>query len=249
MPAVRRTGASNWSRSKWQRQSTARCQICVHQKQLLTALGGFVTATGLSSRNQRRRMMGKHMCNWRTTFRPGRWSTRAAILLIMLTGLVTGAYAQNGAYANAELHVTGFSPITCVEKRTPDAGHDEYDMDVHCSATVSGRIEYIHPPNVRYRITAEIDNRGDKKEDLPGLEAPHNDEGLMHAGTGDVTVPVSAEYSIPIEPWNKKSDYCQAGSYPATVGISVAIPIDNGNGEVNESDGRDVTVSVTCTGG
>jgi len=170
----------------------------------------------------------------------------------MLTGLMTGAYAQNESDANipdAELHVTGFSPITCVEKRTPAAGQDGYDMDVHCSATVSGRIEYVHPTNVRYRITARIDNRGYEKEDLPGGEAPSNDGGLMHAGTGDVTVPVSSEYSVPIESWNRKSDYCQAGSYPATVGINVSIPIDHNNGESNYSDVRDVTVSVTCAGG
>ena len=195
--------------------------------------------------------MGKRMCNWRKTFRPGRLSTRAAILLVMLTGLITGAYAQNDGDANipdAELHVSGFSPITCVEKQTPAAGQDGYDMDIHCSATVSGRIEYVHPSDVRYRITARIDNRGYKKEDLPGGEAPSNDEGLMHTGTGDVTVPVSSEYSVPIKPWNKGS-YCIAGSYPATVAINVSIPIDNNNGESNYSDVKNVTVSVTCTGG
>lgn len=175
----------------------------------------------------------------------------SALLSLLGTqaGLVDEVRAQNSVAVppSAELNVTDNSPITCIKRRKPAAGHDGYVMHIRCSATVSANIEYVSPPGVHYRITAQITNRGFDKNDLPTVEATRNDKGIMSTGTGKVTVPVSSEYSVPIEPWKKESDYCQAGSYPASVGIDVTIPL-NSNGESHYSDTRDVTVQVTCTG-
>ncbi len=169
-----------------------------------------------------------------------------AIQFIVLSGLGAPAVAQ----AEAEVKVTGNTPITCVETRKPSTGKG-YDMHVRCTATVSGIIKYIYPPNVRYRIGADISSQGFGKKDLP--VGPHNrvadgDSPIMATGTGKVTIPVSTEYDVPIESWTKKSDYCIAGSFPAEVGIEVAIPIGN-DGEADYGDVRDVTVQVSCTGG
>lgn len=177
-----------------------------------------------------------------------------AIQFIVLSGLGALAVAQAGAdqtYANAEVKVTGNTPITCVETRLSTG--KGYDMHVRCTATVSGIIKYIYPPNVRYRLGASIDNKGFGKKDLPVPVSPHNkvasgDSPIMATGTGKVTIPVSTEYDVAIESWTKKSDYCIAGSFQAVVGIEVVIPIGN-DGEADYGDVRDVTVQVSCTGG
>lgn len=168
-----------------------------------------------------------------------------ALSLAMLIGMVGKARAQN---ANAELHVTGASPITCIQNRKPAVGNSGFVMEVRCSAEVSGTITYMHPSDARYRVSARIDSRGYDEGDLPPGERPWNEHGLTVTGTGQVTIPVSVNTSIPIEPWNKQIDYCRAGNFPASIILNVAIPIGD-NGEANYGDVLETTVNVTCAGG
>lgn len=168
-----------------------------------------------------------------------------AFFLTMQIGIVGNARAQN---ADAEVHITGSSPITCVQKRKPAIGRSGFDMEVRCSAQVSGIIKYVYPADVRYKITARIDSRGYSDKDLPPGEEPFSKDGLTAAGTGQVTVPISVNTTIPIEPWNKDDDYCRPGNFPASIVLSVAVPIGD-DGESNYGDVRDTTINVTCAGG
>lgn len=168
-----------------------------------------------------------------------------ALFLIVQAGLVTKAQAQN---ADAELHAIDSTQIKCIQRRKPAIGTSGYDMEVECTAEVSGIIGYVYPSGVRYRITARIESRGYGEKDLPPGEQPVNKDGLTAMGTGKVTVPVSIKTSTPIESWNKQVDYCRAGNFPASIVLSVAIPIGD-NGESNYSDVRNTTVDVDCTSG
>lgn len=168
-----------------------------------------------------------------------------ALFLTMQIGIVSKARAQN---ADAEVHVSGSSPITCIQKRKPAVDTSGFDMDVICSDEISGIISYVFPSDAHYKITAQIKRRGDGDTDLPAMEQLFSKDGITAVGTGQVSVPVNKNTSIPIEPWNRGDDYCRPGNFPVSIVLSIAVPIGD-DGESNYADVLDTTISVTCAGG
>jgi len=140
--------------------------------------------------------------------------------------------------------IKGWSPITCTVKRPnpPDRLYPK-TVDIHCTATLNGRIDN-GSPSMHYRIRAYFMDMNEEKGHLsPGLQVSNPDgEALpVVVGNGDFSVHLESDFS-------DENGTCPAGTYKVNEIHLEGVFEIGGGGDESYIDNKKGRVEVVCQG-